>query len=125
MPKSARKPQPRSSKPDLHCSFCGKSAKEVSSLVAGGAIPGVHICGPCIGVAARIVEGLPTEGFANWQTADDDQLLANLSRALAANEGARAVLQQQIDELRRREVSWERIGGALGVTRQTAWERFG
>jgi biotin operon repressor len=35
----------------------------------------------------------------------------------------RTVLQAQIEELRRN-VSWEAIGKALGISRQAAWERF-
>ena len=33
-------------------------------------------------------------------------------------------LQTVVEELRGREVSWARIGEALGVSRQSAWERF-
>jgi ATP-dependent Clp protease ATP-binding subunit ClpX len=36
----------------------------------------------------------------------------------------RDVLQEHVDILRRRGVSWERIGEAMGVSRQAAWERF-
>ena len=38
---------------DLRCSFCNKSEKEVSQLVAG---PHVHICDSCVGIAADIIE---------------------------------------------------------------------
>jgi biotin operon repressor len=34
------------------------------------------------------------------------------------------VLQTQVETLRQRGISWEAIGGALGVSRQAAWERF-
>jgi len=54
----------------------------------------------------------------------DDDLLASLKPAAASVEGTRAVLRSQVDVLRRRGVSWELIGGALGVSRQAAWERF-
>jgi biotin operon repressor len=39
-------------------------------------------------------------------------------------EATREALQEHIDELRRREVSWSRIGDALDISRQAAWERF-
>jgi ATP-dependent Clp protease ATP-binding subunit ClpX len=29
-----------------------------------------------------------------------------------------------VEELRRRRLSWEAIGRALGISRQAAWERF-
>ena len=39
-------------------------------------------------------------------------------------EQSRAGLQEEVDTLRQREVSWATIGEALGVSRQAAWERF-
>lgn len=110
------------SKNKLFCTFCRKTAKEVPSLIAG---PGVHICGDCVGVCNRILEGLPTAGFAGWDSLNDNDLLANLPRSQAASDATRDVLQQQIDILRRREVSWQKIGEAMGMSRQSAWERFG
>jgi len=41
-----------------------------------------------------------------------------------AADASRDFLQQVVDELRRREVSWAEIGQGLGVSRQSAWERF-
>ena len=113
---------PRTTPKGLSCSFCLKTDAQVPSLIAG---PGVHICGDCVGVCTAILKGLPAQGFGNWGEMAEDDLLGNLPRAQSAHEGARAVLQQQIDELRRREVSWARIGEALGVSRQAAWERYG
>lgn len=110
------------SKDKLFCSFCRKSAKEVSSLIAG---PGVHICGDCVKTCNSILGGLPSDGFAGWDALADDKLLDNLERSEAAFEASRTVLQQQIDVLRKRDVSWQKIGEALGVSRQAAWERFG
>lgn len=106
----------------LFCSFCRKSAKEIPSLIGG---PGVHICGDCVKVCNSILAGLPSDGFGGWEALNDDDLLANLDRSQAAFEAARVVLQQQIDVLRKRDVSWQRIGDALGTSRQAAWERFG
>jgi hypothetical protein len=110
------------SKDKLFCSFCRKTAKEVPSLIAG---PGVHICGDCVKTCNAILDGLPSNGFAGWDQMKDEDLLGALDRSQAAFEGARVVLQQQIDTLRKREVSWQKIGDALGVSRQAAWERFG
>jgi biotin operon repressor len=33
-------------------------------------------------------------------------------------------LQLVVETLRAREVSWAKIGEALGISRQSAWERF-
>jgi ATP-dependent protease Clp ATPase subunit len=103
------------------CSFCGKSEREVAKLIAGA--KGGHICDQCVGVCNRILDTLPAT-FAGWDSLGDEQLLASLKPASATVEATRAVLQAQVDELRRREVSWEAIGKALGVSRQAAWERF-
>jgi biotin operon repressor len=54
----------------------------------------------------------------------DAQLLQSLKPSAAAVEGMRNVLQQQVETLRKRGVSWADIGAALGVSRQAAWERF-
>jgi len=104
----------------LRCSFCGKSEREVAKLMAG---PKVHICDACVGVCNRILEAVPAT-FAGWDAMSDAQLLAALKPAAASVDATRAVLQAQVEALRARSVSWEAIGGALGISRQAAWERF-
>ena len=104
----------------LKCSFCGKSDKEVSRLIGG---PGVHICDACVGICNKVLEATPV-AFQGWQAMTDNQLLGALKVAEATVDATRAVLQAQIEELRRREISWDTIGQALGISRQAAWERF-
>jgi hypothetical protein len=104
----------------LACSFCGKSASAVSKLLGG---PKVHICDACVGVCNKILEATPTT-FAGWEAMTDEQLLNSLVPAVATVEATRAVLQTQIDALRKRGVSWNAIGETLGMSRQAAWERF-
>ena len=104
----------------LRCSFCGRSEREVEKLLAG---PKVHICDACVGVCNAILDATPRT-FAGWDAMTDDQLLAALKPAAATVDGTRAVLQAQVDALRARNVSWELIGRALGISRQAAWERF-
>ena len=41
-----------------------------------------------------------------------------------AADAGRDFLQQVVHTLRSREVSWADIGAHLGVSRQSAWERF-
>lgn len=110
---------------DLRCSFCGKPSTEVERLVAG---PGVHICNQCIGLAGAIVEEyrdkparprLPT-----WGSLTDEQMLDHIPRVAAVAAQVEANLRSWVQELRRRQVTWARIGAALGVSRQSAWERF-
>jgi hypothetical protein len=104
----------------LRCSFCGKRETEVARLLGG---PKAYICDTCVGVCNRILETVPAD-FAGWDKLDDAQLLGSLRPAVATVESTRAVLQVQIDTLRERGVSWHAIGGALGISRQAAWERF-
>src|SRR5580658_7322267 len=42
----------------LKCSFCGKSQKQVKTLIAG---PGVYICDECIDLCNEIIEEELTE----------------------------------------------------------------
>ena len=104
----------------LRCSFCGRSERDVGKLLAG---PKVHICDTCVGACNAILEAVPAT-FAGWDAMTDQQLLASLKPAAATVDATRAVLQSQVETLRQRGVSWELIGGALGISRQAAWERF-
>ena len=55
---------------------------------------------------------------------DDEQLLGHIPRIAATADRVEADLKDWVQELRRRGVTWARIGEALGMTRQSAWERF-
>lgn len=107
--------------PKLRCSFCRKSRAVAGELVAG---PGVHICDACVALASRLLTGKPTVAFAGWGALSEDELLAALPAAAAAVDAASDKLHAHVAMLRRRGVSWERVAGALGVSRQAAWERF-
>ncbi len=108
-------------KPPLYCSFCRRDDSVVDKLIAG---PGIYICDACVGLCNDILDGKPSTDFPGWDSLSDDALLATLKPSSAAVEAVRTVLQQHIDLLRRRGVSWGRIGEALGISRQAAWERF-
>jgi ATP-dependent Clp protease ATP-binding subunit ClpX len=47
------------SRPTVYCTFCGKSATEVESLISG---PGVHICNECVQTASEIIENHQRRG---------------------------------------------------------------
>ena len=53
-----------------------------------------------------------------------ETLLARLKPIEQTLQGMGNQLQTVVEELRGREVSWARIGEALGISRQSAWERF-
>lgn len=107
----------------LHCSFCGKSQQEVAKLIAG---PFVFICDECVEMCSDVVAGRPTpeKGYTKPLERSTDQLLSLMSSVNFAADASRDFLQQIVDTLRGREVSWADIGAGLGVSRQSAWERF-
>jgi hypothetical protein len=109
------------SKAPLYCSFCRKHEDVVAKLVGG---PGVYICDACIGLCNRILAGKPAAPFPGWESLSDDDLLRTLRPAAAAVGAVEQTLREHVDSLRRRGVTWEQIGAALGVSRQSAWERF-
>lgn len=106
----------------LFCSFCRRGEEAVDKLVGG---PGVTICDACVEACNRILAGEPAPAFPGWEALSDAQLLATLRPSAAAVDAVRDVLQEHVDLLRARGVSWAMIGSALGISRQAAWERFG
>lgn len=109
----------------LHCSFCLKSQHEVKKLIAG---PGhIFICDECVALCDEYVAGrTPKIDHAQFKIANiaSDRLLARLKPIERTLQGMGNQLQTVVEELRGREVSWARIGQALGISRQSAWERF-
>ena len=59
----------------LHCSFCGKSQKEVKKLVAGR---GVYICNECIDVCHSIMEEEPELSGEDKKVSADEPLMNSL-----------------------------------------------
>ena len=104
----------------LRCSFCRKPESKVAKLIGG---PRGYICDVCVSACNRILEATPAE-FTGWESLSDEQLLDALLPAEKTVEVVRAILQTQVDLLRKRGISWAAIGGALKISRQAAWERF-
>jgi len=120
----------------VRCSFCGKSQFDVAKVVAG---PGTFICNECIELCNQILAGdadrtrtkegdaAPSEAppaLRPWEGLSDDELLAEMVHSHAAHEQVDRAVARYVAELRARGVTWARIGEALGMTRQSAWERF-
>ncbi|SFJ73343.1 ClpX C4-type zinc finger protein [Amycolatopsis regifaucium] len=107
------------------CSFCLKRNTEVGTLVAG---PGVFICDECVALCSAVIEGKPAESgphLAPWdQATSADAVLASLPRIAAAGAQTERNLAQWVLKARALGVTWARIGEAMGMTRQSAWERF-
>jgi hypothetical protein len=82
----------------------GSDAFELCNEIIGGQWPGSK---------HPSLEQLPTE-----------RLLERLEPIEETVQGKGNQLQQVVDALRSRGVSWAVIGAALGISRQSAWERF-
>ena len=110
------------------CAFCGKSQTEVQTLVAG---PGVFICDECVQLCQAIIDKKqePATGEVPNPLLPDNAPTETLLKSLAGHNGAferiDAGMQDIVDILRERRVSWATIGQALAVSRQAAWKRFG
>ncbi len=108
------------------CSFCTRSEEDVRRLVAG---PGVFICDECVALCAELVGG-PAPRTARppgdlWAAAPDvGTVLDLLPKVAAAITQAEDNLAQLVRRGRTLGATWAQIGSALGVTRQSAWERF-
>jgi hypothetical protein len=107
----------------LHCSFCFKSQHQVRKLISGPA--SIFICDECIGLCNGIIAGhLPTSKSPSLEQLPTERLVERLGPIEETVQGKGSQLQQVVDLLRSRRVSWAVIGGALGISRQSAWERF-
>ncbi len=105
----------------LYCSFCRKDKDSVAKLIAG---PGVYICNECVGLCDLILAEQPVGEFGAWHEQPDDELLASLARIQAVVAQVDDAVHDYVATLRGRGISWTRIGEALGVSKQAAWERF-
>jgi hypothetical protein len=111
---------------NIACSFCRKPPEAVARLVAG---PGVFICDECVALCTELIAARPQETsqdeVTSWeQNMSDDDLLQHLPRVAAAGAQVEQQLTGWVQLARGRGITWTRIGEALGMTRQSAWERF-
>jgi hypothetical protein len=108
-----------------YCSFCTKEEPEVEQMIAG---PGVCICNECVAVCNDIFatgsRGSEELSIPHWQTMTDDEMLELLPRVASVATQVEDNLRVWVQRLRERGLSWARIGAALGMARQSAWERF-
>ena len=108
----------------LYCTFCFKSQHQVKMLIFGPAA--IFICDECIALCNECIAGR----FPNKSKLSSDKdlptrrLLERLQPIEDTLQGKGNQLQWVIELLRSRKVSWAQIGAALGISRQSAWERF-
>jgi ClpX C4-type zinc finger len=109
----------------LYCSFCFKSQHEVKRLITG---PGsIFICSECVGLCNEIIAGPKPAKSSKSISVEElptERLLARLQPIEDTLQGKGNQLQEVVEVLRSREISWAQIGAALGISRQSAWERF-
>jgi hypothetical protein len=111
------------------CTFCLKPNTEVKRLVAG---PAVFICDGCVDLCCQLVNEVPEGGVGAgsprllpWEQTDSlDAALANLPNVSSAQAQVEASLLGWVRRARALGGTWAQIGEALGITRQSAWERF-
>ncbi len=107
---------------DISCSFCSKSKDIVKKLIAG---PGVFICDECIILCNEIVvEDASDPDLADWGGLSDDELMVRMVNVAESRDRVDKTVGGVVKMLRERGVTWSRIGEALGITKQSAWERY-
>ena len=134
------------------CSFCLKPNTQVAKLVAGHGVyicnECVVLCSEIIqaelaagpppadagpppadaGASASPPPAAPAGGqprVAPWeQEMSLEEILAALPRVAAAGQQAQEYLTHWVRKARSLGATWARIGAALDMTRQSAWERF-
>jgi ATP-dependent Clp protease ATP-binding subunit ClpX len=107
----------------LYCSFCFKSQHEVRKLISGPA--SIFICDECIGLCNEIIADRPPNSKpASPEKLPTERLLERLGAIEQTVQGKGNQLQTVVELLRSRRVIWAQIGAGLGISRQSAWERF-
>lgn len=107
------------------CSFCLRPREETGALVGA---PAVGICRRCTDAALELFRKAapdiqPIPG-APWDVLNDAELLRQLPKVAKARDDVENHLRNWVVAARHRNLSWASIGEALGMSRQSAWERF-
>jgi hypothetical protein len=107
----------------LYCSFCFKSQHEAKKMISGPG--GIFICDECVDLCNKIIADCPLNSKSpSPEESPTERLLERLVAIEETVQGKGNQLQTVVDVLRFRKVSWAQIGAALGISRQSAWERF-
>jgi len=114
----------KSSRVVASCSFCLRPNTEVGTIVAGH---GVYICDECVALCTQIIKEKPSGVplVAPWEhDVPVEHILWSLPRVAAAGAQVEDNLLHWVQKARFQGATWATIGEALGMTRQSAWERF-
>ena len=89
--------------------------------------PGVYICDGCVVLSNQLIAGKTGAApqLAPWEAESGLQaVLASLPRIALAASQADHTLRMYVGKARESGATWAAVGDALGITRQSAWERF-
>ena len=106
------------------CSFCLRPNTDVQRLVAG---PGVFICDECIALCSLLLDEPRAPGghVRAWDVELGlEEVLAQLGPIGQVRSQLEENLTAWVDKARGLGASWSQVGDAMGVSRQSAWERF-
>jgi ClpX C4-type zinc finger len=106
------------------CSFCLKPSHKVAKMVAG---PGVYICNECVVLCTQVILNPPSLpfGLTGWEEElTIEGVLASLPQLAAVGTQAENNLSRFVKKAKELGATWADIGTSLGMTRQSAWERF-
>lgn len=109
------------------CSFCFKPSTRVERLVAG---PAVYVCNECVDLCCEVIAATPEGPVAGarmmpWEHAQTvEAALAHLPNVARAQAQVEEALLGWVLRARQLGATWAQVGDALGITRQSAWERF-
>ena len=108
------------------CSFCLRPNTEVERLVAG---PAVFVCNECVDLCSQIISEHQGKErgprLLPWQQADSLKVvLGHLPNVALARAQVEESLNGWVGRARELGATWAQVGDALGMTRQSAWERF-
>lgn len=105
----------------MHCGFCGLPGAEDRPLLGG---LGVMICGDCAREAARSFTDGTEAVTAAFEALGEEELVRMLRGVTRQRPQLDRFQSDLVAYMRERGASWETIGTGLGVTRQSAWEKF-
>lgn len=110
------------------CSHCLRPRAETGPLLHS---PLAAICRSCGDrVVASFAERAATQSqpfdpqTPPWSALDDETVLVRVRDVADAEGQVEEHLRAWVEMARERGISWARIGRALDMTRQSAWERF-
>jgi ATP-dependent Clp protease ATP-binding subunit ClpX len=115
----------------MHCTFCGKSNREVQKLIAG---PGVYICDECVALCNGVIgseTGAPPPVTTPTEPTFDprgerpvEQLLALLAPGQRTVQATQEALRRNVERCHAAGASWDDIGVALGISAADASRTF-